>query len=269
MPFPQRIDTSAVILPVHAVFPGQFRGTFVAVFLFEIVGKPQDLILPGQLLPDLIEFLRIFQRTDGQGLGEIAAALFLCSFCGCLKAETIAGKAPSAAFREMLHALGAVVEIFRNIGAFCKIHRISGGECGNKTSLLLHAGVIFGFRIDIRIVVKYRNPEICGQVFQYIAAAGCAAGVKQKRGNLFFLRKLHDELLQFFLIIPMIHICFLVFYLICCWQQRTPEAGNPVTDICLPDLCLLLSYRTYRKMQVFLLFRCRRSALGRRPGVKP
>ena len=77
MPFFEGIDASTVVLAIHAIFSGQFCGAFVTVFFLEIIGEPVYTIGLCQLLADLIEFFRIFQRTDGQGCGKVVAALFL------------------------------------------------------------------------------------------------------------------------------------------------------------------------------------------------
>ena len=61
-------------------------------------------------------------------------------------------------------------------------------------------------RRDFRIIIKQSNAEISGQIFQNIAAAGSAAGMKEKMGlfpALFF--KSGQNPVQFFLIISFIH----------------------------------------------------------------
>ena len=44
----------------------------------------------------------------------------------------------------------------------------------------------FGFRKNIRIVIKNRNFKIFRQIFQHITAAWCTTAVKEQTWNLLF-----------------------------------------------------------------------------------
>lgn len=205
MPLFERKDASAVVLPVQAVFSGKLSGTFVAVSLFEIAGKPVDMVFQRKFFSDFIQLLRVFQRTDGQRCGKVIAVPFSGRACRFGKPQAIAGKTSLPPFGELFHSSGTVIECFRKINALCKIDGVPGGKFLYKADLFLHTGMIFRCRINIRVIVKDCDFKIFRQIFQHIAAARGAAGVQKKRWNLLFAIQFLNEFIQFFLEISFIH----------------------------------------------------------------
>jgi len=88
-----------------------------------------------------------------------------------------------------------------------KIYWITGGKFPDQSHLFLYPVVIFTLRINIRIVIKNCDPEIPGQVFQYITAARGAAAMEQqcRRGFFFICTELIKHLIQLLLVITFIH----------------------------------------------------------------
>ncbi len=102
-----------------------------------------------------------------------------CVFRGFPKTQFVAAKAPFTALRHMLQALRHLIEAFLIKAPLHKLDGIFCRKTFDKLLLLLHPLKILFIRVNIGVIVKHGNVEIVRQILQNIAAAGCAAAMKE------------------------------------------------------------------------------------------
>ena len=85
------------------------------------------------------------------------------------------------------------------------------GHVLDQPLLLLDPLPVFLLRIDIGIIVKYRDGKIIGEILQHIAAARRAAAMKKQAGDLPLVPLPFNHGVQFFLIVSLVHKALLTF----------------------------------------------------------
>ena len=157
-----------------------------------------------QFLPDLIDFSCIFQRTDGKCGGKIIISAFLCQSGSRLHTKAITLKAALPAFRDILKSPCHSIKIFWLIFSLHQSYRMKKLHLMDQPADLCHSFFIFFLWRNIWIIKKHSNRKKPGKIFQDLAAAGCAACMKEKPRDFSFLLIFYDQFFKLFLII---YIC--------------------------------------------------------------
>ena len=132
-----------------------------------------------QFFPNLINFLCILERTDGERGREIIIAAVSGSFCCLLHEETIAAKTSLSALRNLFQPFCHLVKNFRLIGTFFNMNRMFKLHLSDQSFNLLHSFAVFFFQRDVWIIKKYRDLKIFRKIFQHITAARSTTTVQQ------------------------------------------------------------------------------------------
>ena len=139
-----------------------------------------------------------------QATGKTKLLDICCKLCGLSKAQFITGKASLSTFMALFQPFCNLIKGFCLIIAFYHVYRIVKIlciVCCNQSLLFCHTFAVFFFHGNIRIIIKYCDFKILSEIFQTIAATGCATTVQQKTGCLFPCTELLDYFIQFLLII--------------------------------------------------------------------
>ena len=175
---PKRIHTPTIILPIKPILSRQFYGSLIPIPLLKITVQISHSILSGQLLPNLIEFLCVFQRTNRKGRSKIIKFSGPCHLCRFQKSQVIAAETPLSTLRLSLQSLCRLIKPFLLIRPLQKGNPVLYRQPGDKCFLLFHPFFILLSRKYIRIIIKHRNGKILRKIFQHIAAAGSTAAMQ-------------------------------------------------------------------------------------------
>ena len=111
--------------------------------------------------------------------GEIVEAQITCQSCSAFESQTIALKASFPALFFIFQALYTIIEFFRVKRALKKYHGMLEVHLAYETFCLCRTQRIFTFRINVGVVIIEGYSEKLRKIFKTVAAARCAAGVKQ------------------------------------------------------------------------------------------
>ena len=202
--------------------------TLIAALLLEVAWQALDSVNIALFLHHLVQHLCIFHGADGKRGGEVVAVQFLREpgRFGEAQLETLA--AACASFGFVFKPARDIVEFFRVVFTLDQRDRMLRLEFGDEPLDFFDAVAVFLVGGDVWIVVEERNLEVLRQVFDGVAAAGCATGVQQKRRHFAGAFQSADNVIQVALVIMLGGIGLLRFHDLL--PVECPEGGNPVAN---------------------------------------
>lgn len=211
-----RIFTAAIVLTIHIVFFTDFEAALKTVSLFKIARKKTRPTVHFQLCTDVVDFIRVFKRTDRKRrrkpIERVYARVFICA----LHTQFVASSAPLSAFGfgGKFGIFDYAYRLFEFALVAVRTHEPNAvfdrrRKLRQKSFEFVETPLVFLPRMNIRVVIINRDVEIRREIFDDVGRTRRTACMKKerrfcrKRFRRSICRNMLEDIVKFRLIISL------------------------------------------------------------------